>query len=148
MPFQFSLRALLRLRQSYEQRERLRLTLLNAAYNRAEQGYKEARQQRSLGSQQLGKQLQDGIRGSELRAAAASLQQSADRQSQLREQMKALEVQAQKQTEMFLESQKKRKIIESLRERELQAFELDENRRSQQRIDDLYVQRRRFQQDG
>ncbi len=148
MPFQFSLRALLRLRHSYEQRERMRLSLLNVAYGRLQQEYEETDQQRKLMLNQLGNRLLDGIPGSELRAAAALLQQSADRQQQMREQMKALKVEVRKQTGIFLESQKKRKILESLRERELQAYERDENRREQQRIDDLFVQRRRFQSGG
>lgn len=148
MPFQFSLRALLRLRQTYEKRERMRLALLNAAYSRLEQEYEEARRQKRLGVEQLGNRLRDGIFGSELRAAAAAVQQSADRQLQLREQMEAVKLQARKQTELFLEAQKERKILDSLRERELRAYELDENRREQQGIDDLFVQRRRFQPDG
>jgi flagellar FliJ protein len=148
MPFQFSLRALLRLRQSYEQRERMRLSLLNAAYGRLRQEYEETVLHRRLGIEDLGNRLRDGMAGSELRLATDLLQRSADRQLQLKEQMKALEIQVRKQTETFLESQRKRKILESLRERELHAYELNQNRREQQRIDNLFVQRRRFQRGG
>lgn len=148
MPFQFSLRALLRLRQSYEQRERLRLSLLNAAFNRLQQEYEETAHQRKSGLEELNNRLRVGMMGSELRTATDSLEQSANRQLQLKEQMKALEIQVRKQTEIYLESQRKRKILESLRERERQAYELEENRREQQRIDDLFVQRRRFQTGG
>lgn len=148
MAFQFSLRALLRLRQSYEQRERMRLSLLNAAYSRLRQEYEEAGRQRKLGMEDLAHRLHGGIYGSELRAATLLLEQSTARQFQLKEQMKALELQVQNQTAIYLESQKKRKILESLRERELRAYELDANRREQQRIDDLFVQRRRFQTGG
>lgn len=148
MPFQFSLRALLRLRKSYEQRERLRLILLNAAYGRLHQEHEKAGQQRRIGLEELANRLQDGILGHELQATAAALEQLADRQRQLEQQMKALEFQARKQTEIFLESQRERKILESLRERELRAFELEENRRAQQRIDDMFVRRRHFQQIG
>lgn len=148
MPFQFSLRALLRLRQIYERRERMRLSLLNAARGRLQQEYDEAGRKRKLGVEQLESRLRSGILGSELQPAAALVQQSADRRRQIQEQMKVLEFHVQKQTEIFLESQKKRKVLESLRERELQVYKLDENRREQQRIDDLFVQRRRFQPDG
>ena len=148
MAFQFSLRALLRLRQTYEKRERMRLTVLNVAYGRLQQEYQESGEQRMLVFEQLEQQLQKGISGSELRAASTSLQHSNDRRRQLTGQMKDLELQVRKQTETYLESQTKRKILDSLRERELRAFELDENRREQQRIDDLFVQRQRFQTHG
>lgn len=148
MAFQFSLRALLRLRQSYEQRERMRLSLLNAAYARLQQEYEETAQLRARRFEELKHHLRIGMAGSEFRTTMNSLQQSAARQLRLKGQMKTLEIQARKQAEIFLESQKKRKILESLRERELRAYELDENRREQQRIDDLFVQRRRFQPGG
>lgn len=142
MPFQFSLRALLRLRQTYEKRERMRLTVLNVAYGRLLQEYRESAEQRMLVFEQLEQQLQGGISGSELQIPSASLQQSNDTRRKLIGQIKDLELQVRKQTETYLESQRKRKILDSLRERELRAFELDANRREQQRIDDLFVRRR------
>lgn len=148
MPFQFSLRALLRLRQTYEKREHMRLTALNVAYGRLQQEYQESGERRMLGFEQLTKQLQEGISGSELRVATTSLQHSTSRRRQLTGKMKDLELQVRKQTESYLESQRKRKILDSLRQRELWAFVLEENRREQQRIDDLFVQRRRFQTHG
>lgn len=148
MPFQFSLQALLRLRQIYEQREQMRLTQLNAAHSRLRQEYEETGRLRREEFGRLGKRLRTGITGSEFRATTALLQQSANSQLLLKKEMKKLELQVRKETKIFLESQKKRKILESLRERELRAYELDENRHEQQRIDDLFVQRRRFQPGG
>jgi len=144
MPFQFSLRALHRLRQTYEKRERMRLTMLNAAFGRLQQNYQETGRQRMADLTQLEGNLQTGMAGNELKVTATSLQHSAARLNQLKNQIKELEFQVRRQTEIYLETQKKRKILDSLRERELRTFELDENRREQQRIDDLFVQRRRF----
>ncbi len=148
MPFHFSLRALLRLRQTYEKRERMHLKVLNVAYSRLQQEYQASGEQRMLVFEQLAKQLQEGISGSELQIASTSLQHSANRQHQLTGQMNDLEPQIRKQTDTYLESQRRRKILDSLRQRELRAFELDENRREQQLIDDLFVQRRHSQQHG
>lgn len=148
MSFRFSLRALLRLRQIYERRERMQLTVLNVAYGRLQHEYQECSERWMIGFEQLEKHLQGGTSGSEFQIAAVALQYSTTRHRQLKDQMNDLSLQVQRQTKIYIESQRKRKILESLRERELQAFELDENRREQQRIDDLFVQRRRFQSQG
>lgn len=126
----------------------MRLSLLNKAYSHLQHDYQKVGRLRKLSFEQLSSRLRVGIAGSELHATTESLQQSIDRQAQLKVQMEALEIQVRKQTEIYLESQKQCKILERLRERELRAYKMDESRREQQRIDDLFVQRWRFQTGG
>lgn len=142
MPFQFSLRALLRLRHIEERRERLRLTLLNTARGRLHNEYEEAGRQTLLDFERLDRRLHDGISGGEFRFEENSLEALHKRRREISAMLEALDLQIQKQIGAFSESQKKRKILENLRERELHVYQQAENRREQQRIDDLFARRR------
>ncbi|MGH9398289.1 MAG: flagellar export protein FliJ [Terriglobia bacterium] len=141
MAYQFSLRALLRIRRIYEQRERMRLTLLNASRARLRNEYDEAGRQRVQGFEELEQRLEEGMSGAEFQFEEASLQRAANRQRELSALIEALELQVRKQVEVFRESQMKRKILDSLSERERLAYQQVEDRREQQRIDDLFTRR-------
>jgi flagellar export protein FliJ len=141
MPFEFSLRSLLRLRRVQEQRERMRLALLNSSRVRARNERDEADRQAVLGFETFHQKLQAGLSGAEFHLERVSLQLLAKRRRDLEALIEALNLQMQKQVEVFGESQKKRKVLESLRERQLKAFELIQNRREQQRVDDLFARR-------
>ena len=142
MPFQFSLRALLRLRLIEERRERLRLTLFHSSRGRLHNEYEGVSRQMLVEFERLDRRLKDGISGAEFRLEENSLQASQKRRREMSAMLEALDLQIQKQIVAFSDSQKKRKILESLRERELRAYEQIENRREQQRINDLFAQRR------
>jgi flagellar export protein FliJ len=141
MPFQFSLRALLRLRHVEERRERLRLTLLNTSRGRLRNEYDETGRQALAEFERLQLRLKDGMPGAEYRLEDASLQASGKRRREIAALLEALELQIRKQITIFSESQKKRKTLESLRERQYLAFRQIENRHEQQRIDDLFARR-------
>lgn len=148
MAFQFSLRALLRLRRTYEQRERMRLTLLNGAFHRIQHEYDDLGQQRQARFEQLEEKLQTGIPGAEFHMENALVTLTVNQQRELAAQMKALETQIQAQASAFREAQKKRKTLDSLREHELQAYQQIQNRREQQQFDDLFARRRASHKDG
>ncbi|MGH9352098.1 MAG: hypothetical protein ACRD2G_08070 [Terriglobia bacterium] len=141
MPFEFQLRGLLRQRKIYEQRERMRLMLLNASRSRLRTELDEAASRRSRAFEALELRLEAGMPGEDIRLEEASLQLASHRQRELAALIEALDLQVSKQVEAFWESQKKRKVIESVRERQWQAYHLIEERREQQRIDDLFVRR-------
>jgi flagellar biosynthesis chaperone FliJ len=146
MPFQFSLRALLRLRNVEERRERLRLTVLNISRGRLRNEYEETCRRGLLEFERVQNRLQGGISGAEFRLEEASLRASGQRRREMAALLEALELQVQKQIAAFAESQKKRKILESLREREYLAFQQIERRHEQQRVDDLFARRSSLQQ--
>ncbi|MGH9378912.1 MAG: flagellar export protein FliJ [Terriglobia bacterium] len=141
MPFEFPLRGLLRLRKIYEQRERMRLVLLNASRGRVRNELDEVESRRRREFEALELKLQAGLPGGEFRMEEASLQLESGRQRELARLIEALDLQVIKQVDIFWESQKKRKTIESVRERQWQAFHQIEERREQQRIDDLFARR-------
>ncbi|MGH9407617.1 MAG: flagellar export protein FliJ [Terriglobia bacterium] len=141
MAFEFSLRGLLRLRKIYEQRERMRLVLLNASRARARDQHDEIRQRRLLDFQSLEERLQEGMPGSELGLESAFLERAAAHQREIAAFVEALDLQVRQQVDVYWESQKKRKILDSLRERERTAYQVVQDRREQQRIDDLFALR-------
>ncbi|HEX5481326.1 MAG TPA: flagellar FliJ family protein [Terriglobia bacterium] len=148
MAFQFSLRALLRLRRTYEQRERMRLTVLNAAHHRMRHEYEDLGEQRKTRFERLEEKLQKGMPGSDFHMENALVAVAVKQQRQLAAQMTALESQIQFQASAFREAQKKRKTLDSLRERELRAYQQVEDRREQQRLDDLFARRRGLPKNG
>lgn len=141
MPFEFQLRGLLRLRKVHEQRERMRLMLLNASRNRVRSELDEAAKRASSEFEALEQRLEAGMLAGDLQFDEVALQASSYRRRELGKLIEALDLQVGKQVEAFWESQKKRKVIESVRERQWQAYHLIEERRAQQQLDDLFAQR-------
>ncbi len=142
MAFRFSLQALLRLRRSYEQRERLRLLALASAIARLRTLLEEisSEQQRIFQTQQ--ESLVAGTSGAELHLLQSSLVLQVEKQKTLQEQIRRVEQQLDAQKLAYREAQKNRKILENLRDRQLEIYELEQNRREQQALDDLFNMRR------
>ncbi|MDE3181399.1 MAG: flagellar FliJ family protein [Acidobacteriota bacterium] len=143
MPYQFSLRALLRIRRIYEQKERMHLTLLNASRNRVRREHDETLKQQAESFEVLEHRLEQGISGAEFGLEASSLQRMVAHRRELAAIIEALGLQVKKQTAIYRESQTKRKILDSLDERQRAEYQRIEDRREQQRIDDLFARRQR-----
>lgn len=148
MPFQFSLRALLRLRKVQELREEMRLNLLHSSRGRLRAEHDEATRQKETEFETLERQLETGMSGAAFQLEEAFLQGVSSRSRELAAHLEALDLQVRKQVEVFWESQKKRKILDSLEEREWRVHQLIEDRREQQRVDDLFAQRQATRLDG
>ena len=148
MPFEFQLRGLLRLRKVHEQRERMRLMLLNASRSRVHSELDEAAKRASSEFEALERRLEAGILAGDLQFDEAALQALSHRRRELGRLIEALDLQVGKQVEAFWESQKKRKVIESVRDRQWQAHHLIEERREQQRLDDLFAQRAAYSKEA
>lgn len=141
MPFEFQLRGLLRLRKVHEQRERMRLMLLNVSRSRLRSELDDAASRRAREFDALELRLEAGMLAGDLHLDQASLEAATLRHQELGRLIEALDLQVSKQVEVFWMSQKKRKVIESVRERQWQAYHLIEERRAQQQLDDLFAQR-------
>lgn len=142
MPYQFRLRPLLRIRRIYEQREWLRLALLHASRIRTSEERDEVARERIQGFERLEQSLERGVDGVDFQAREAELQLMLGHQRELAELLEALQLQIHTQTETFQHAQANRKMLENLDERERQTYEVIQNRREQQRIDDLFARRR------
>jgi len=142
MAFRFSLQALLRVRQSSEERERRRLALLNMQIGQLHQEDEMLNQQRVLAWAQISHGLRAGMSGAELQFETASMATLAYRQEELRKQIARLQQEHIVQERLFREAQKQRKVLGNLRERKLRDYLQVRGRREQQQVDDLFILRR------
>jgi flagellar protein FliJ len=144
MAFRFPLQALLRVRQSCEERERLRLALLNNQIGRLLQEREILNQKRVLAWTQIFNALGTGMSGAELQFELASMAVLGHRQEELRNQIAKLQQERIAQERSFREAQKQRKILDNLRERRLRDYLQVRGRREQQQVDDMFMVRRSF----
>jgi len=142
MAFRFPLQALLRVRQSCEERERRRLALLNTQIAGLHQTHDSLNQERVLAWTQLSNGLTAGMSGAELQFEVASMATRAYRQEELKKQIARLRQERIVQERSFREAQKQRKILDNLRERKLRNYLQVRGRHEQQQIDDLFMLRR------
>lgn len=148
MPYEFRLRPLLRIRRVYEQREWLRLALLHASRIRTADERDDVARERAQGFERLEQGLEHGMAGADFHSLEAELQLMRGHQRELAALLEALELQIQTQTATFQQAQANRKMLENLDARERQAYELIQDRREQQRIDDLFARRRKAASGG
>jgi flagellar export protein FliJ len=142
MTMHFPLRPVLRLRRSQERNERLKLEAVSSQVARArmlldeltKRSHEWSRQiQDSLGASAPGSQLQwDSFHGANLIAARAS---QAGR-------LLGLEKQRRTQLRLYLQARQQRELIETLFRRAIETYRLEQLRREQQRLDDLFLTRR------
>jgi flagellar FliJ protein len=139
MPFRFSLQAVLRWRESFEQRERQRLQMISREVVRARQQWDEAKLDRTNAWGQFQLKLHQGMNAMEMQFELACDKARGRRIAALNEQVARLEDLRRRQLEVFRKAQQQRKILENLRDRQLAAYQLIQARREQQQMDDRFL---------
>jgi flagellar FliJ protein len=139
MPFHFSLQALLRLRESFERRERLRLQIVTREVVKAQQQWEVAKQERAKALEQFAVKLRQGMRGIEVQVEQACDRVRVRRIAALRDELTKLQTLRRRQLEVFRQAQQQRKILENLRSRQLAAYRLAQSRRTQQQLDERFL---------
>ena len=139
MPFRFPLQAVLRLRESFERRERQRLEAITRELVKAQQQREQAKLARANSLVQLQKKLQQGITAAEMQFELASDRARVRQIASSNDRVSMLEDLRRRQLEVFRKAQQQRKILENLRDRQLAAYRLVQSRREQQRTDDRYL---------
>ncbi len=139
MAFHFPLQALLRFRESLERRERLRLQIVTRELSNAQQQWEEAKQARERSLQEFAEKLAEGLTASEMQFELACDRTRLRRIATWHDQVLRLEALRQHQIEAFEKAQQQRKIVENLRERQIAAYRLVQNRRAQQQIDERFL---------
>jgi flagellar export protein FliJ len=139
MPFRFSLQAVLRCRESFEQRERQRLQLVTRELVKAQQQREDAQRDRANAQGQLKNKLHQGMTAMEMQFELACDRARLRRIAALNDQLAKLEDLRRRQLEMFRKAQQQRKILENLRARQLAAYQLIQTRREQQQMDDRFL---------
>jgi flagellar FliJ protein len=139
MPFQFSLQAVLRCRESFEQRERQRLQMITREVVKSKHQRDEAKQDRVKALAETQKKLHQGMTAVEMQYELACDRARIQKITALNEHIVKLEDLRQRQLEMFRKAQQQRKILENLRDRQFAAYQLILARREQQQMDDRFL---------
>jgi flagellar FliJ protein len=141
MAFRFGLKSVLRLRQSLEDRERLRLALVLGAISRIDRQCQQLDLDRSRILSDARDSLQAGISAAELQFEHARASVAARSKAPLLLQKVRLDKERVAQEQALVEAQRKRKILEKMRERQLELYREIERRMEQQQMDDLHSAR-------
>jgi flagellar export protein FliJ len=141
MPFRFPLQPVLRLRQSLEQAERLRLLSLSARIMQLRRDHDEMTEARRAICRRMAEALESGMQGAELHLYQGELAIRDRRRAAVAEAIAVLEQQRIQQQQAFLAAQRRRQVIENLRRRHWQVYTRLQERRHQQMLDELFVMR-------
>jgi flagellar export protein FliJ len=141
MAFRFTLAAVLKYRKNLEQREYLALGRVQQEIVQVEAQLHECEQWLSEDTRLRTAETARGI-------ASIHLQEAYERELRLQRQRDALQIQQQELRLKRLQclkayelARQKREILERLRDQQLQAYVLDQGRREQRRVDDLFLSR-------
>jgi len=139
MPFHFPLQAVLRWRESYEQRERQRLEAITRELVRVRGQWEQAKRERASAANLLQNRLRQGMTAAEMQFELAGDRVRARRVAAWNDQVANLEDLRQRQLAAFHKAQQRRKILANLRDRQLAVYKLDQARRTQQQMDDRFL---------
>ena len=143
MPFEFSLAAVLRYRESLEQREQLALERLQQATVVVEKSIRTVDEACSHAAKSRAHQMNQGMVAAEVQTSY-EYQVSLERQREaLRAQLQTLKVQWQRQLRNYESARRNRETLEKLRCQQLEAYNLERARRVQRAIDDAHLARLR-----
>jgi len=142
MAFHFSLRALLRLRESVEKAELLRLQTIAAQAVQLRLEIESLDGEIKNRRQELLDQAATGISGAELHLAAESEAARQQRRTQMLSKLNEVEQLRKKQQLRYTHAHQQREILSNLRERQLSVYLREQTRREQQQIDELFLIRR------
>lgn len=143
MAFRFALAALLRYRESIEEREDLLLRNAQQEVAAIRNQIVQIQQQRQLLIQSYENALRTGVIGSELHSFMLQRQQMEYAIEQLGVQLKEAEKRRDQQREAYQLARQKREVLSIVRDRQRRAYEIEEARREQRQLDDLFLSRRK-----
>lgn len=142
MGFQFSLDALLRVRESFERQEEQRLAGAVAELNRVNAMLNTVREQLRSTADRFDKLLERGATGADLHLLCYEQHLLDRREQALVESEAAASTEVSNQQTRLQAAQRNRKILDNLRQKQLALYVLTEGRRDQQKLDDTFLQGR------
>jgi flagellar FliJ protein len=143
MPFHFALAAVLRYRESIEQREYLALERIQQQIARVEQQIRHTEDQFSVAVQKRAEELARGIRAAEMQSAYGYEKALEQQRESLRAQWQALKLKWRQQLTSYEQARRNRETLGKLREKQLEVFNREQAKRGQAVIDDLFLSRRK-----
>ena len=143
MSFQFSLAAVLRYRESLEQREYFALEKLQQEIVRADVRIREVAENCSTATQDRAAKLALGVRAAEVKFAYEYLRALQQQDEALRALLQELKMKWRLQLECYQLARRNREALAKLREKQLEAHNREHAKREQAVIDDVFLSRRR-----
>ncbi|MGD0426568.1 MAG: flagellar export protein FliJ [Candidatus Acidiferrales bacterium] len=139
MPFHFSLQAVLRLRTSYEQMEKLRFLAAAAAVVRAREEIAALEEETRAARQSQQGRLGKGVLAGELHFAVSSEGVRVQRKRAMAARLAELEKKQEAQRQAYQAARQKREILENLRQRKWDDYRREQARREQQQVDESFL---------
>jgi flagellar export protein FliJ len=144
MPFRFPLEVLLRLRQGLERQQELRLQEANHRVAILRQQIADVRSEMEDIEVQRRPQRESGISAAELQFDALCGSVLAARQLALEKQLVEAEAYRRARSEDFQRARQQREVMDVLRRHQFEAYQQQEARQDQRRLDDLFLLRRSY----
>lgn len=143
MAFRFRLAQLLRLRDSFEARERLLLEQLQRALLQADGELTAITAERIHAGNARLLRLGDGLKSSEVQSLMAHEQRLDLRAEQVKARLEELRASRDQQLRIYQAARRETQVLENLRERQEERYTQAEKRDEQKVLDDLFLARRR-----
>jgi flagellar export protein FliJ len=141
MAFHFSLEAVLRVRRGQERVERQKLEAILSEEARTWARLEEVGHRQLELRRQFQHELGSGLAGSEVQYEALREASVASLIAALRTRLAELDQQHHAQAQIFIKARQRREVLENLRLRKLDLYRIDQARREQQELDDLFLMR-------
>ena len=140
MSFQFTLNGVLRLRESLERSELQQLQLIASAVAHARDEIETLEKEMSVAQRRtLDAAASAGVTGAELHFELAREAAWNILRTELLNRLFQLEKKQKEQQERYFQARMQRKIVSNLYNRQFAQYKLDQSRREQQRIDELFL---------
>jgi len=141
MAFVFPLQGVLRVRELQERSELQRLQALAAQVAAARSEIASLETEAEQIRRGVWQEASAGISGAELHFSTARESASLERRRLLQTKLQELERAQQAQMQRYLQVRRKKETIAHLREEQLAAYELEQSRRTQRQLDELFLVR-------
>jgi len=147
MAFQFPLETVLRLRRGQERLERLRLETIHSELAQTRATLEDLIEKSLELRRKVQRDLANTLSGSELQIAASQDETVALTRASLRNRIVELEQRRLAQMHVYTKVRQTRETFEKLRDNKLALYRMEQARREQQILDDLFLTRRDFSAD-
>ena len=141
MAFRFSLAAVLNLRKSIERQEYLNLERIHQEMAKVQAQIAQAEQQKFAIQQSRDTQLTESVPSVFLQSLYEQIFALERHIDSLKVLLVELAAKKDQQLKVYTEARQKREVLESLREKQHAAYILEDNKRQQASMDDLYLAR-------
>ena len=142
MPRRFPLAAVLAIRQQKEAAEERALLAINTQIQQVQAALGRVRQELTQSAALRAREIETVRNGAQLQSNYARHNVLADAQTELVGQIQALELRRLEQQTVYLAAKAGREMLTELRQEAQTAWEIDEQKRDQRRLDDLFTARK------